>query len=95
MAEVFLNPEKFQKQIDSFESSANTIKALKYSVDSQSARLQSLDRFIECINELNDTIVLLGKLLDLDTNSMKLIKAKWMNTDSDIATKSLKEVLFG
>lgn len=61
----------------------------------QGVRLQSVDKYMECVEEFNKTIELFGKLLDQDTESMKLIKAKWMNLDSDVATKTLGEILFG
>lgn len=32
-------------------------------------------------------------MLDLDAESMRRIKAKWMNVDSDIATKTFIETL--
>ena len=57
--------------------------------------MQSIDKYMECVDEFNKTIELFGKLLDRDTDSMKLIKAKWMNLDSDVATKTLGEILFG
>ncbi len=57
--------------------------------------MQSVDKYMECVEEFNKTIELFGKLLDQDTESMKLIKAKWMNLDSDVATKTLGEILFG
>ena len=84
-----------QGQIDSFKSVADSIKSLKYSLDKQGVRLQSVDKYMECVEEFNKTIELFGKLLDQDTESMKLIKAKWMNLDSDVATKTLGEILFG
>ena len=95
MAELFLDPKGFQGQIDSFKSVADSIKGLKYSLDKQGVRLQSVDKYMECVEEFNKTIELFGKLLDQDTESMKLIKAKWMNLDSDVATKTLGEILFG
>ncbi|MFR6447700.1 MAG: hypothetical protein ACLUO6_09650 [Ruminococcus sp.] len=95
MAELFLDPKGFQGQIDSFKSGADSIKGLKYSLDKQGVRLQSVDKYMECVEEFNKTIELFGKLLDQDTESMKLIKAKWMNLDSDVATKTLGEILFG
>jgi len=94
MAELFLDPKGFQGQIDSFKSGADSIKGLKYSLDKQGVRLQSVDKYMECVEEFNKTIELFGKLLDQDTE-MKLIKAKWMNLDSDVATKTLGEILFG
>lgn len=95
MAELYLDPKGFQAQIDSFKSGADSIKELKYSLDKQGVRLQSVDKYMECVEEFNKTIELFGKLLDQDTESMKLIKAKWMNLDSDVATKTLGEILFG
>ena len=95
MAELYLDPEGFQKQIDSFKSGADNVKNLKYSLDKQGVRLQSIDKYIECVEEFNKIIELFGKLLDQDTESMKLIKAKWMNLDSEVATKTLGEILFG
>ena len=95
MAKIFLDPKGFQGQIDSFKSGADSIKALKYSLDKQGVRLQSVDKYMECVEEFNKTIELFGKLLDRDTESMKLIKARWMNLDSEIATKTLGEILFG
>ena len=95
MAELFLDPKGFQGQIDSFKSGADSIKGLKYSLYKQGVRLQSVNKYMECVEEFNKTIELFGKLLDQDTESMKLIKAKWMNLDGDVATKTLGEILFG
>ncbi|WP_426350410.1 hypothetical protein ACPWSR_03980 [Alloiococcus sp. CFN-8] len=95
MSKVYLSPEEFQGQIDSFQDGASKIKELKYDLEAQGLKLKSVDKYIECIEEFNKTVALFGEMLDLDTQSMKLIKAKWMNTDSDIATKTLKELIFG
>lgn len=95
MAELYLDPKGFQSQIDSFKSGADSIKELKYSLDKQGVRLQSIDKYMECVEEFNKLIELFGSLMDQDTESMKLIKAKWMNLDSDVATKTLGEILFG
>lgn len=95
MSDILLKPKEFQGQIDSFQTGAEEIKVVKYSVDKKSVQLQAIDKYVECINEYNSAIELFGKLLDMDTESMKEIKAKWMNCDNEIATKTLKEVLFG
>lgn len=95
MAELYLDPKGFQAQIDSFKSGTDSIKGLKYSLDKQGVRLQSVDKYMKCVEEFNKTIELFGKLLEQDTESMKLIKAKWMNLDSEVATKTLGEILFG
>ena len=95
MAKVFLDPQGFQGQIEAFQSGAESVKSLKYALDKKDVRLQSVDRYMECVEEFNKVVELFGKLMDQDTQSMKLIKAKWMNTDSDIATKTLGQILFG
>lgn len=95
MAEIYLDPQEFQSQIDAFASSSDCIKDLKYSLNEQNVRLSSVDRYLECVEELNKTLELFCRLMDQDIESMKLIKAKWMNTDSAIATKTLGEILFG
>lgn len=95
MGELYLDPKGFQKQIDSFQSGAESIKELKYSLSEQGVRLKSIDKYMECLKELNETLSLFSTLLSQDTESMKLIKAKWMNLDSEVATKTLGEILFG
>ena len=95
MQELYLDPKGFQAQIDAFKSGTDSIKNLKYSLDKQGIHLQSVDKYIECVEVFNKTIELLGQMLDRDIESMKLIKAKWMNLDSDVATKTFGEIHFG
>lgn len=91
---MYLSPAEFQEQIDSFESGADKIKKLKYNLEAQGLKLKSIDKYMECIEEFNKTVALFGEMLDLDTQSMKLIKGKWMNTDGEIAAKTLKDLIF-
>ena len=93
MAEVFLAPKKFQGQIDAFQSGAESIDELKYNVDKMNVRLQSVDKYLICVKEFNTAMDMLAKLLGKDTESMKQIKAKWMNADSSIATKTFGEII--
>lgn len=95
MAELYLDPKGFEDQIKTFESGAENIKNLKYSLDKQDVKLQCIDKYMECVEEFNLTLSLFSNLLTQDIESMKLIKAKWMNVDSEIATKTLGEILFG
>ena len=95
MADLYLDPKGFQGQIDSFESGVDTIKDISYSLEKQGIRLLSIDKYIECAEEFNKTLQLFVQMMSQDTESMKLIKAKWMNLDSEIATKTLGEIIFG
>lgn len=95
MAEIYLNPEQFQKQIDSYQQTTEAVKELNYSLDSGGLKLTSIDRLEDCISELNTVLHDFGEMAALDTESMKRIKAKWMNADGDMATWTLGEILFG
>ena len=92
--EIYISPQDFQKQIDTYESGNNTIKALNYDIDTAGLYLQSIDRYMECLKEFNSAIKAFGELSDMDVQSMKLIKSKWMNIDSDLSTKKLWDILF-
>jgi len=94
MSDLFLDPKGFEGQIDSFKAGADSIKELAYCLDKQGVKLKSVDRYMECVEEFNKTLKLFGQLMEQDTEGMKQLKAKWMNLDSDIATKTLGEILF-
>lgn len=95
MAEVYLNPAEFQKQIDSYRQTTDAIKEMVYSLDSSGLKLGCIDRLEDCISELNAVLHDFGEMAALDTENMKLIKAKWMNADGDMAAWTLGEILFG
>lgn len=93
MTEISINPKEFQSQIDSFKTGADSIKDIKYKLGKQGIKLQSIDKYLECIDELNKTIGMFGNLMDKDVHNMKLIKAKWMNADNELATKTAGEIV--
>ena len=95
MAEFCLDYKNFQKQIDKFDTDSKNIKDISYSVEKDGVRLQSIDRYIDCIDEFNSLVVEFGKMLDKDANSMKAIKANWLKLDQDMADITLKELVFG
>ena len=95
MKEVFIDPKGFQGQIDSFSSGVDSLKSITYVLEKQGLCLESVDKYLQCIDMFNETMKDFVEFLSMDTNSMREIKAKWMNTDSDIATKTLGQVLRG
>lgn len=92
MAEFLLKPNDFQKQVDSFKTTTETVAALKYVLEKEGVSLRSIDKYAECITAMNDLITVFGQFAAMDVNSLQQIKAKWMNTDSEIATKTLAEI---
>ena len=95
MSTLYLDPKGFQGQIDSLQANADTVKELKYELESSGISLQSVDRYLECVQEMNETLALFSELLSKDVQSMKNIKAKWMHTDTTIGTKTLYEIISG
>lgn len=95
MSQLILKPKEFQGQIDKFSDGKDTIAALEYKVDASGTRLKSVDRYIECVELMNETIKLFTEMQTMDTESLKQIKAKWMHVDNDIATKTLWEMITG
>ena len=61
MAEFLLKPNDFQKQVDSFKTTTETVTALKYTLEKDGVSLQSLDKYVECITAMNDLIAELRK----------------------------------
>lgn len=92
--EIFMDPKAFQEQIDSFKAGTDTIKEIEYKIENHKVRLQSVDKYIECIEEFNKTLQLFATMMEKDTQSMKLIRADWMNIDNELGTKTLNEILF-
>lgn len=93
MAEILLQPNEYQKQVDSFTSATDSVAGLKYQVEKDQVALQSIDKYAECVKAMNELIRSFGDLAKMDGDSMQQIKAKWMNTDGEIATKTLSEIL--
>ncbi|MCL1873205.1 MAG: hypothetical protein FWF85_03720 [Clostridiales bacterium] len=79
--EIFISPQDFQEQIDSYKSGNEIIKALKYDVDPGGLFMQCIDRYLQCLHEFNEAIKAFGELSDLDVQSMNLIKSEWLDHD--------------
>lgn len=92
MAEFLLKPNDFQGQIDDFISATESVAALKYAVEEGGVKLQSIDKYMECVTAMNELIKSFSEFASLDGQTMQEIKAKWMNTDGEIATKTLAEI---
>ena len=95
MAEFYLEPNKFQEQIDKYAADSANIQGVKYDVDEGGVILRSMDKYMECLAAFNETMALMGKLMDQDTASMKTIKANWMKLDKEMADKTLGQLLKG
>jgi len=82
--EIYIGPEEFQKQIDTYKSGNDIIKTLKYEIDTDGLFLQCVDRYIECLHEFNEAVKAFGELSEMDVQSMNQIKSQWMNLDKEL-----------
>jgi hypothetical protein len=92
--EVFLDPVKFQDQIDMYDSGNEAVKSLRYDVDTMGLMLNAIDLYMECINEFNQALQAFGELTDQDVRSMRVIRGAWMGLDEDLATSKVLDRFF-
>ncbi|MBR2707596.1 MAG: hypothetical protein IKE74_10250 [Mogibacterium sp.] len=95
MSEILLKPIEFQGQVDEFKDATAVVGGLKCAVDKEDVSLQCVDKLVEGVKDLNSLIESFTTFATMDGDTMQRIKAKWMHTDSDIATKTLGEILLG
>jgi hypothetical protein len=95
MAEFYLDPDKFKSQIDKYTSDASSINELKYTLEEDGIILKSIDKYLECITEFNNTIQLFNTMMEKDISSMKTIRANWLKLDKDMADITLRYLIFG
>ena len=95
MAEFILQPNEFQGQVDTYRTKTETVAGLQYTLNKESILLQSIDKYQECVDAMNELVSEFSAFAELDADTMQKIKAKWMNTDTEIATKTLVEILGG
>ncbi|MBQ8148186.1 MAG: hypothetical protein IJ040_05280 [Lachnospiraceae bacterium] len=96
MAETLvLEPDQFQEQVDDYTGKVGTASALEYTASVDNAGLASIEKYLECVTEMNATLQLYAQLAELDGQSMQKIKAAWMNADNENATKTVAEIIFG
>lgn len=95
MSELYIQPNDLQKQIDKFTSTTTVVSELKYTLDKNGVNLICIDTYEECVAKMNELIAKFTEFAEMDANTLQLIKAEWMNADSEIATKTLGEIFFG
>lgn len=92
---TILEPDQFQEQVDDYTGKVETVSGLKYTVEASDVSLASIEKYLECVEEMNATLEEFSKLAALDGETMKRIKAAWMNADNENATKTVAEIIFG
>ena len=89
MADIILKPEEFQKEITSSRSTNEKDKVLKYDIDKKDIKLQSIDKFLECLGALNAAIVKFAEVTEVDLHNLEIIKGEWMKLDENMMSKTV------
>lgn len=93
MANIILEPEGLQEEITNSRTTNETIKDLKYDIDKMNVQLESIDKFIECLWELNAAILKFSEISEVDLNTLEIIRAQWMSLDEELASKTFFDLL--
>lgn len=92
MADIIIKPEELQKEITNGRKSNDKVKALKYDIDKKDIQLKSIDKYLECLSELNSAIVTFGEITEVDLHTLEIIKAQWMKLDEDLVSKTALDI---
>lgn len=89
MADIILKPEEFQKEITSSRSTNEKDKSLQYDIDKKDIKLQSIDKFLDCLGALNAAIVKFAEVTEVDLHTLEVVKAQWMQLDENMMSKTV------
>lgn len=89
MDNIIIKPTELQGEITNTRNANEKVKALKYNIDKKNTRLQSIDRFLECLGALNSAIVRFAEITEVDMHTLETIKAEWMGLDEKLASKTI------
>lgn len=93
--EMYLEPVKYQEQVDGMDDSCTSFSALTYGVEKGDNKLKSIDKLLECADSYKEAMNLFKNLLELDIKHYQDIKSEWMACDSSKGSHTVFEMLFG
>lgn len=83
--EIMNDPDEFQSQIDDFGSCTQALDDSQFFVGYGNVRLKSIDRYHECLIELNNVIKEYNELSKATKISLDNVIRRWKNIDEKIA----------
>lgn len=94
-SDIYLNPKEFEAQYGSFEKALESVESIKYVLEKNGLKLDSVDTLLDAVKEYNEAVQLFHALSVLDVATLKRIKGVWMDADEGRATKTLGQIIFG
>lgn len=93
--ELYLDPDAFQKEIDSFEKNNDKIAEIQYDLKDSTLVLDTEDKLVDCLNKMNELIIKFCRNGERDRKNLQLIKSTWMDVDEEIGDKITAEFIVG
>ena len=81
MGRINLEVSELGRQIKNLSSTGSEIAGVAFSVDKGEAQLDSFEKYIECINELNDAFSTFGAFIQKDATGFEAVRQQFISDD--------------
>lgn len=81
MAHIYLEVASLNMQIRNLRTTGSEIAGVAFSVDGGEANLESLDKYIECIEALNEAFATFGSFLEKDADGFEAVRQQFISDD--------------
>ena len=73
---LIINDSSLLSEIKSTRDTNEEVKALKYKVEKKDLNLKSIDKYIECIDALNELIQSFYEMTEMDIHNLEILRGK-------------------
>ena len=88
MAELIINDSSLLSEIKSTRGTNEEVKALKYELEKKDLTLRGIDKYIECIDTLNELIQSFYNMTEMDIHNLEIVRGEFLGLDADVASKT-------
>ena len=88
MAELIFNDSSLLSEIKNTRGTNEEVKALKYKVEKKDLHLKGIDKYIECIDTLNELIQSFYNMTEMDIHNLEIVRGEFLGLDADVANKT-------
>lgn len=95
MAELIINDSSLLSEIKNTRGTNEEVKALKYQVEKKDLFLRGIDKYIECIDTLNELIQSFYKMTEMDIHNLEIVRGEFLGLDEAVASKTVSDYMKG
>ena len=88
MAELIINDSSLLSEIKSTRGTNEEVKALKYELEKKDLTLRGIDKYIECIDTLNELIQSFYNMTEMDIHNLEIVRGEFLGLDEAVASKT-------